>query len=196
MFIALYGINNIGKSTQALRLVQRLKQNGYDAVYVKYPVYEVNPSGTYLNHLLRENGVQTLPEEELQIWFTLNRYQFEPTLHQWLKEGKIVVAEDYIGTGMAWGSVKGAHLRWLEYLNIGLLKEDLAILLEGKRYKHAKEKGHIHETNDALVENCRLAFQGLAKRYGWQTLKMPESKEAAEEALWKIVALHLPSVGH
>lgn len=196
MFITLYGINNIGKSTQALRLVKGLKQKGYDAVYVKYPVYEVSPSGNYLNHILREKGDQVLREEELQIWFTLNRYQFEPTLKGWLEEGKIVVAEDYIGTGIAWGSVKGASLEWLEMLNEGLLKEDLALLLEGKRYKHAKEKGHIHEMNDALVEDCRLAFRNLANRYGWKTLTMPESKEATEEAIWKIVALHLPPAEH
>ena len=96
MLITLYGINNIGKTTQALRLVERLKEAGHDAVYVKFPVYEIEPTGTYLNSFLRSGETQKITEEELQMWFTLNRYQFEPTLKQWLREGKIVIAEDYI----------------------------------------------------------------------------------------------------
>ena len=63
MFITLYGINNIGKSTQALRLVERLKAEGFDAVYVKFPVYDVEPTGVYLNQFLRSGGAQEISEE-------------------------------------------------------------------------------------------------------------------------------------
>ena len=38
-FIVLYGINNLGKTTQAKMLVDKLKLHGLEAEYLKYPVY-------------------------------------------------------------------------------------------------------------------------------------------------------------
>lgn len=192
MLITLYGINNIGKTTQALRLVERLKAEGYDAVYVKYPVYELEPTGVFLNGFLRSGAAQTISEEELQTWFTLNRYQFEPQLRTWLAEGKIVVAEDYTGTGIAWGTVKGASTEWLEELNKYLVKEDVAIMLDGERHLSAKEEGHLHEDNEAFMKRARGVHTDLAERYGWTVVPVQGTKEETEKLLWETVRLHLP----
>jgi dTMP kinase len=191
MLITLYGINNIGKSTQAKRLVERLKREGRDAVYIKYPVYEVEPTGRYLNEFLRSGEAQKLSEEELQMWFTLNRYQFQPTLEKWLAEGKIVVAEDYTGTGLVWGTVKGADLGWLESLNKGLVKEDLAILLDGERFGHAAEKAHIHESSDELMERSREVHLDLGKKYGWVKVPVIGNADQVEAAVWDTVKASL-----
>ncbi|QQR54911.1 hypothetical protein IPG41_07095 [Candidatus Peregrinibacteria bacterium] len=193
MLITLYGINNIGKTTQAKLLVDRLKAAGRDAVYVKYPVYDVEPTGPYLNEFLRSGAAQTITEEELQMWFTLNRYQFQPTLQAWLAEGKIVVAEDYTGTGLAWGTVKGAKVEWLEALNAGLIKEDLAILLDGERFGHAAEKAHIHESNPDFMERSRQIHLELGQKYGWLKVPVEGSIEEVAQRLWGLVEekLHL-----
>lgn len=192
MLITLYGINNIGKSTHALRLVERLRADGYDAVYIKFPVYDVEPTGVFLNGFLRSGHAQSISEEELQTWFTLNRYQFEPTLKGWLSEGKIVVAEDYTGTGIAWGTIKGADTEWLETLNHYLLKEDLAILLDGERHESAKEAGHLHEDNELFMKRARGVHLNLAERYKWTVVPVQDTREATEELLWAAVRLHLP----
>lgn len=191
MFITLYGINNIGKSTQALRLVEHLKAESYDAVYVKYPVYEVEPTGVYLNEFLRNGDAQKISEEELQMWFALNRFQFEPTLKEWLSEGKTVVAEDYTGTGIAWGMVKGAKREWLENLNLPLVKEDLAILLDGDRFVKATEKNHLHETNDDLMKRSRQIHLELGERYGWVKIPVQPTKDEMEKMIWEVVKSHL-----
>lgn len=191
MLITLYGINNIGKSTQAKRLVERLKAEGRDAVYVKYPVYDVEPTGRYLNEFLRSGGAQTISEEELQMWFTLNRYQFQPTLQKWLAEGKIVVAEDYTGTGLAWGTVKGASTEWLESLNEGLVKEDLAILLDGERFGHAAEKEHIHESNDEFMKRSRQVHLELGEKYGWIKVPVEGNAEEVGQRVWAAVSTSL-----
>jgi len=192
MLITLYGINNIGKTTQALRLVEHLKAEGFDAVYRKYPVYEVAPSGVFLDKFLRSGKAQDISEEELQMWFTLNRYQFEPTLKDWLASGKIVVAEDYTGTGIAWGTVKGADTAWLKRINSYLVKEDLAILLDGERHLSAKEIGHLHEDNDALMKRSRQIHLELAEAYDWIKIPVFGSKEETENLIWQTVLLHLP----
>ncbi|MFA7277467.1 MAG: hypothetical protein WC101_00570 [Candidatus Gracilibacteria bacterium] len=187
--ITFYGINNIGKTTQSQLLVKRLQAEGIDAVYVKYPIYDTEPTGGFLNRVLRQSeaGVQRISEHELQMWFTLNRHQFEPTLKKWLEEGKIVIAEDYTGTGIGWGTTKGADQDWLEDLNRYLLKEDFAVLLEGVRTMKAKEEGHIHESDDALVERAREVFSRLGDECGWARVQMEPVKEASAEKIYKVV---------
>jgi len=187
--ITFYGINNIGKTTQCLRLVKRLQDAGFDAVYTKYPKYDLAPSGPFLKDFLRGSvkNKQKISEEELQMWFAINRYQYQPEIEKMLAQGKIVVAEDYTGTGLAWGWLKGAKLEWLEEVNKHLIKEDLAILLEGKRFLHAKEMSHIHESDDALVEKCKKIHATLGKKYSWKVLNVEPSKEKTEEMIWKVI---------
>ena len=121
------------------------------------------------------------------MWFTLNRYQFEPQIKKWLSQGYIVVAEDYIGTGIAWGTAKGLDTHWIERLNQYLLSEDLGILLGGSRIMKAKEKKHIHEENDTLIERCRYVLQDLAEKYGWKNVLLQDHIADTAELIWKIV---------
>lgn len=193
--ITLYGINNIGKTTHAQLLTKRLCEDGYDSVYVKFPVYDMSPTGHYLNSFLRNSAdkKQSISEEELQMWFTLNRFQFQPTLEKWLIEGKIVVAEDYIGTGIAWGMTKGASEEWLTMLNRDLRREDFALLLEGERAMKAREESHIHESDDELVERARVNFSHLADKYEWRRVRIAETKEESAERIYREVKNFLSS---
>ena len=193
MFITLYGINNIGKTTHTVRLVKRLKKAGYDAVRIKYPVYDVHPSGDFLNKVLRSGESQMLSEEELQLWFVLNRTQFQPILKGWLDAGKIVVAEDYTGTGIAWGTTKGLETAWLESLNKHLIKEDVAILLDGERTTQAIEKDHLHEEDHNLMERCRRVHLKLGKKYGWKRVEVQPKKSDTFDLIWEPIASQLPS---
>ena len=193
MFITLYGINNIGKTTHTVRLVKRLKKAGYDAVRIKYPVYDVHPAGDFLNKVLRSGESQMLSEEELQLWFVLNRTQFQPILKGWLDAGKIVVAEDYTGTGIAWGTTKGLETAWLESLNKHLIKEDVAILLDGERTTQAIEKDHLHEEDHNLMERCRRVHLKLGKKYGWKRVEVQPKKSDTFDLIWEPIASQLPS---
>lgn len=184
--ITIYGINNIGKSTHAKLLVERLEKEGKKVFYVKYPIYDLSPTGPFLNDVLR-GGSQKISEDELQLWFVLNRYQYEPEILRLLDEGYIVVAEDYIGTGIAWGTAKGLDTAWLEEMNKHLIKEDFAVLLEGKRDKKSREKQHVHETNDVLIEKCQKVLEILAEKYHWKKIQTQKEIEDTAEMVWGVV---------
>jgi dTMP kinase len=187
-FITLYGINNIGKSTQAKILIDNLKKHGYDAMYIKFPIYSLEPTGVFINNVLRNSGnKQHISEDELQMWYTLNRYQFEPQLEEMLMDGKIVVAEDYVGTGLAWGSAKGASLDWLMEMNKYLLKEDLALYLKGKRNLQAREENHLHESNDDLIETTQFIYDNLASKFDWKKIQVKPSIGETADELWEVV---------
>ncbi len=191
MFITLYGTNNTGKTTHALRLKERLESHGKKVKVVKFPVYDLAPTGPYLNEFIRSGKLQEIDEAELQMWFALNRYQFEPTLKKWLEDGYIVVAEDYTGTGIAWGTAKGLDTHWLEKINQYLPVEDLAILIDGPRVIGAKEAKHIHEEKDDLIETTRHVLQDLGEKYGWKTVMLQAKKQDTADLIWKIVSHEL-----
>lgn len=185
-FIVLYGANNLGKSTQARTLVDSLKSRGIDATYIKYPIYDLAPTGPAIFDIL--HGKKTLPSEEnLQKLFVQNRKDYEETLKDILNRGTWVIAEDYIGTGIAWGMVRGLKLEDLEKLNEGLLDEDLGILLYGSRFKHSVEKGHINEENEKVWEKAQEKHLELAKRYGWKKINANQDKEKIAEEIWEKV---------
>ncbi|HLC64402.1 MAG TPA: hypothetical protein VJK25_03630 [Patescibacteria group bacterium] len=106
LFIVIYGINNLGKSTQAELLVEGLVKSGMRAEYLKYPVYDLKPTGPRINEILRGGERQEISEEDFQALYTANRRDYQPTLCRKISEGINIIAEDYIGTGLAWGATK------------------------------------------------------------------------------------------
>lgn len=187
VFVTIYGVNNIGKTTHAKLLCKRLEKSGFKTHYLKYPVYDIDPSGFFINKVLRNPDGQMIAEDELQLWFVLNRYQFEPELQKLLIDGYVVISEDYTGTGIAWGMAKGLSESWLESANQYLLKEDLSILIEGKRELRAKESHHVHEQNDELSEKCKQIHSYLAEKYGWRKISLRDKVRDTADAIFNIV---------
>lgn len=169
-FIAIYGINGIGKTTQVEMLVEYLKKQGKNASRLKYPVYDLEPEGPFIYKYLREPQFRKdheLSTHELQKKYAENRIRYEQALIERLKNSEWIVAEDYVGTGVAWGLTWGGELEYLEKINRELLKEDLAILMHGQRFLTALEKDHRNEMESERMTICKNFHKLLAEKYGW-----------------------------
>ncbi|MBI4050096.1 MAG: hypothetical protein HY398_01460 [Candidatus Doudnabacteria bacterium] len=186
-FIVLYGINNLGKSTQARLLVEKLLAQGRKAKYIKYPIYDLEPSGPLLNNYLREGNTYKLTPKEAQIIYAFNRAQYEPELKNQLERGIDILAEDYWGTGVAWGMGAGEDKKFLLELNSGFLREDLAFLFVGERFATGLEKDHKHETDEELIKRVDEAHRDLAKKFGWKIVNANESVEKVNEAIFRLI---------
>jgi len=185
--IVLYGINNTGKTTQAKLLVEKLKTEKRQAEYLKYGIYDLQPSGDVLNSYLREGNPDNLSAREFQLLHVLNRTQYQPTLEKKLDQGINIVAEDYIGTGIAWGMGSGVDKDFLIKINSHLRQADIVILLDGQRYKQAVEKNHQHETDDELNDKVRQTHLELSKDFGWHVVDANQSVEQVQEDIWGVV---------
>ncbi len=188
--IVIYGINNTGKSTQAKLLVEKMRSTGLKAQYLKYPLYDLSPSGPILNDYLRNGNPFELSAREAQIIYALNRTQYDTTLRTLLETGTHVVAEDYIGTSLAWGVGSGVELEFLLKINSHLFREDIIFLFDGERFTRAVETGHRHEENNELTEKVREGHKRLGEKYNWCLMNANKSIKDIHEEIWqKIIPL-------
>lgn len=191
MFITIYGINNLGKSTQAKKLVERFTLEGHRAEYLKYPIYDIEPFGSMLNAYLRQGNPYTLSPREAQTLYVLDRFHYQPTLTQKLADGIHVVAEDYTHTGIAWGMGSGVEEEYLHRINAPLLQPDIAFYFYGERFTESTEQNHKHETNTELLARVQEAHDTLAERHGWIRVHANRPVEEIHDHLWSEVHARL-----
>ena len=185
--IVLYGINNLWKSTQAHLLIDRLKSLGLQAEYLKYAIYDLPPSGPLLNEYLRKGNPHDLSPREFQLLQVLNRTQYQPLLQEKLEQWTWIIAEDYVGTGIARGMGSGLDYDFLLQINEHLLKSDLDLFFDGERFQSGIEKNHTHEQNDALMQVVRSAHQKLAQQFSWHPINANRSIQEIQSQLQKII---------
>lgn len=186
-FIVLYGVNNLGKTTQAKLLTERLQNLNRQVKYLKYPIYELEPTGVMLDEYLRQGNPYELSPREAQIFYALNRHQYEPILASDIEYGIDIVAEDYLGTGLAWGLGAGVNKKFLERINQYLLSPDMSILLQGQRFMESLEPGHAHEQNQELIAKVAQAHDSLAREYSWQKVNANQPIEQVSADIWQLV---------
>jgi thymidylate kinase len=192
-FIAIYGINGIGKTTQVDLLVEYLKGKGKKASRLKYPVYDLEPEGPFIYKYLREPQFRSeneLSTHDLQKKYAENRKRYEAVLNKRLSDGEWIVAEDYTGTGISWGLTWGGELAYLEEINQDLLKPDLEMLMHGSRFLSAIEKDHRNEMDSERIVICKNFHELLADRYSWEKIKAnQEIEEVQKDIVEKITGL-------
>lgn len=193
MLIALYGINNIGKSTQVRHLKEILEGSGKTVKVLKYPIYDLEPTGPEINRFLRDPDAPQISGESFQMLYIQNRLDYEPQLSKDLEEYDVVLAEDYIGTGMAWGMTQGIPYSWLQAKNMQFpqKKADLEILMDGERFLAGKEDNHRNEEDDQAVETTRQNFLFLAKQNKWPVVNANQGKMDVTNNLWEIISERL-----
>ena len=189
MFIALLGINQIGKSTQIEMLKKHYADLNIRAMFLKYPLYDFPPTGPRILAAFKQGNPETLSPSEIQKLCAQNRRDFEPELRKLISGNDIVLAENYTGSGLAFGMSDGLEREFLEGINRDLLEPDLSILLDGERFMEAKEAGHYFEENPEKEERARAMHLVLARELGWHILKANRPVEEVNEDIFRLIHL-------
>lgn len=189
-FIVLYGANNLGKSTQLNKLEDSWREMGRPYIRIKYPRYDT-PTGQLINRVLRPcNGQEkvVMSDTEFQALYAEDRRQNEAELLAWLEVGD-VIAEDYVGTGMAWGLTRGVRREDLDKFNAGLLQPDIAILLDGERFGCGIEREHRFEgAGQETWERNREIHRELAAEFGWEIVNANEHEDKVQQKILEAIA--------
>jgi thymidylate kinase len=187
LLITIMGINNVGKTTQQNLILKVLKNKGYRVVTLKYPIYELEPTGPRCNSYLRKNNPEDLTPKEFQKLCAQNRFDFQKELEILLQENHFVVAEMYTGSGICFGMADGIDKNELIKMNKGLIIPDKSILLDGERFLEAKEESHNYEQDDKKMDIIRQNHLELAKDFSWSIVNANQKIEKVQKDIIDII---------
>nr|5XBH_A Chain A, Thymidylate kinase [Aquifex aeolicus VF5]5XBH_B Chain B, Thymidylate kinase [Aquifex aeolicus VF5] len=164
MLIAFEGIDGSGKTTQAKKLYEYLKQKGYFVSLYR------EPGGTKVGEVLREILLtEELDERTELLLFEASRSKLiEEKIIPDLKRDKVVILDRFVLSTIAYqGYGKGLDVEFIKNLNEFAtrgVKPDITLLLDipvDIALRRLKEKNEFE--NKEFLEKVRKGFLELAK---------------------------------
>ncbi len=170
VFIAVEGIDAVGKKTQTSLLESWLRSEGLSTRTLSFPVYET-AIGKEIRKFL--DGTAVYPPEVRAMLYAANRWEKREELEATLSKTDAVIVNRYTGSNLAYGVSSGLALDWLMNLEEGLPKPDLTLVLDAPPARLVPRRGRnkdSYERNSGLQEKARGAYLELAEKFGWTVI--------------------------
>ena len=184
MLVAVEGLDQSGKETQAQHLRDRLRASGYKSRVVSFPDY-----GTFLGEEIARSlqGERDYGPETMQLLHVANRFERKADIDRWQGAGLIVLFDRYVASGIAYGEAQGLDPRWLATLQVSLPQPELTILLDIAPETAAARKTagrDRYERDLALLTRVRQSYLRQAEQEDWVRIdaEQPPDVVAAEMA--------------
>jgi dTMP kinase len=189
--IAIEGLDQSGKQTQAERLRDRLKTEGRKARLVSFPDYATS-IGEEIARALQ--GEREYGPDVMQLLYIANRYERKPDLARWLDGGLMLVCDRYTASSVAYGEAFGLDPAWLGELQKFLPPAWLSIFLdiapETATQRKAVDRDR-YERDLALQIRVRDSYRRQAAAGGWIVLDGERSKDEIAADVFSAVASRL-----
>ena len=182
IFIAIEGIDAVGKKTQASILEAWLRSRGMSTRTLSFPVYETT-IGKEIRKFLA--GAVSYPPEVRAMLYAANRWEKKGDLDATLSSTDATLVNRYSGSNLAYGISSGLGLQWLLNLETGLPRPDLVLVLDAPPANLAPRRGgkDAYESNAALQTRARGAYLELAAKFGWTVVDADGGIEATSTAI-------------
>lgn len=169
LFIAIEGVDAVGKRTQSSILKSWLRQERISTYVLSFPAYETKIGKEIRRFLL---GEASYPPQVRAMLYAANRWEMKSKLERTLARTDVTVVDRYSGSNFAYGISGGLQLDWLICLEAGLPKPDLTLLLDAPPAKISPRRGtkDSYERDADLQAKARSAYFELASRFGWTVI--------------------------
>ena len=161
VFIAIEGIDAVGKKTQTFILKSWLNSRGTSTRTFSFPAYDT-VIGKEIRRFLA--GTSSYPQQARAMLYAANRWEKAAELERLLSNNYVVIVNRYTGSNYAYGTSNGLELDWLVSLEVGLPQPDITLVLDAPPAKIAPRRGErkdTYERNLALQEKVRSAYLAL-----------------------------------
>ena len=213
VLVTFEGIEGSGKSTQLLRLSERLRHLGVDHLVTK------EPGGTTLGAEIRRllltrhpSGEAWAPEAELLLFYADRAQHLRTVIRPALEAGQVVLVDRFEDSTRAYQGASGVGddaLNHLRDLVLQRLRPQLTVLLDLDPEQGLTRAGARNEAlpgfqetrfDDAAVDfhrRVRQRFLQIAKDEPQRVHLVPAKDEpgAVEAGVWRVVAPLLRSAG-
>jgi dTMP kinase len=191
VIIAIEGLDQSGKQTQAELLRDRLKEGGHRSRLVSFPDY-----GTSIGEEIARalQGERDYGPDVMQLLYVANRYERKPDLERWLEGGLVLVCDRYVASTIAYGEAQGLDASWLTDLQRFLPGAALTILLDIAPETAVERKAagrDRYERDLALQARVRDSYRRQAAEQGWSVVDGERPKAAVASDVFSAVTARL-----
>ncbi|KAG9284144.1 hypothetical protein G9A89_022918 [Geosiphon pyriformis] len=196
------GCDRAGKSTQAAKLVEYIKQkysriglgdnklennNAIEPVRLwKFPgtvptTHRTTPIGLIINDYLK---CKDLDDRSIHLLFSANRWECMTSIKNILLSGTTVIMDRYAYSGVAYSAAKGIDIDWCKSPDVGLIQPDLVFFMDLSSEEAMKRSGFGEERYEkqAFQEKVRTMFMKLQDP-SWKVLDARQSKSELHEQI-------------
>ena len=189
--IALEGLDQSGKQTQAELLRDWLKQEGRRARLVSFPDY-----GTSIGEEIARalQGEREYGPDVMQLLYIANRYERKPDLLRWLEGGLILVCDRYMASSIAYGEAQGLDAAWLAEMQRFLPQPALTIMPDIAPETAVQRKSvdrDRYERDLAMQGRVRESYRRQAQAGGWVVVDGERPKDVIASDVISAVASRL-----
>lgn len=183
MLIAIEGLDQSGKETQARHVRTRIEQAGRKVSLLSFPDY-----GTPIGHEIEKalHGEREFGPDVMQLLYIANRFEYKPRLDLWLSHDHVVVCDRYRASSVAYGEAQGLDPGWLEDIQRHLPAADLTLLLDIAPETAVRRKASgrdRYERDLALLGRVRESYRRQARAAGWVVIDAELSKDEVAAAV-------------
>ncbi len=199
--IALEGIDGSGKRTQVDLLEKALVANGHAVYSTGFPQYDSwfgKMVGQFLNGDF--GALETVDPHFSALLYAGDRFEAKFRLDTALNQGKIVLADRYIGSNLAHQVARAraedrpAFVSWIEHLEYNIYnlpRETLVLYLRvpprqaqelvarKSARSYTKVKKDLQEASLGHLEDAAAMYDQLARRPNWATISCFDEKRRA-----------------
>jgi len=157
-FIVLEGIDGAGTEVESKELIKYFKKKKVSSKRIYYPDYS-EPVGNLIHEYL--HGKYDFPVEVQFLLYFIDFVKDVEKINKWLKEGKVVIADRYFTSALAYQGLGGfpqkKALKIAELFK--LVKPDLIIYLKVSPETSIKRKFKEKNSLDRNEKNKKLLFE-------------------------------------
>lgn len=197
--IVIEGLDGSGKYTQSKLLCDELLKDGKTIRQVSFPDYKSDSSALVKKYLSGAFGSDPsdVNAYAASSFYAVDRYaSYKMYWGKFYEAGGIIVADRYTTSNAIHQCSKlpkenwNTYLDWLfhfEYCLLGIPEPNLVLYLRVDpevsqklitgRYNGHDERKDIHEKNISYLNNCRVAADYCAGKFGWVTIECSDENE-------------------
>jgi dTMP kinase len=167
LLIAIEGLDQSGKETQAQRLRQWFEARGRQVESLDFPSYETAIGQEIWKGL---HGERDYGPDTIQLLYIANRHEFKPRIIEWLASGRVVICDRYSASSVAYGEAQGLDAHWLASVQVYLPQAAATVLLDIAPDVAAarKAKGRDRFESDLpLLGRVRASYLRQAADLSW-----------------------------
>lgn len=184
--IVLEGLDRVGKSTLAKKLVQHLENTNRPVTYCRFPERST-PVGGLIDECLKSSS-KRVEDHVMHLLFSANRWEMNKAIRTNIERGTTVIIDRYSYSGMAYSSVK-LDLNWCREVEKGLPKPDLVIYLELSKevqYTRAGFGDERFETRE-MQEKTRIQYEKVMDMSKETWLRIDVDNKSPDQVLGEII---------